>query len=307
MASEMSAEERKRILRERRQAKMTGKGTERLNNILSSGLSLKTTVSPLEKPVKLQTEDIPLTSEKSSPTPAVIEHDDPEDIDISALKIASFGSTSAFDSSAPPDIDEIFKSFLGGGATGETAGNTQSPFAGEDPFAMLLKMMAGAGGENNPFGQPNAESDPQDQLNSKVREFRTYQQNKIKLQFLVVRFVSVLTNFFWHYRLGGLQLSSHQYIRGVMMPRTSFFTYFISAELGILAAYYVIQKKSPHFASNDSLIMKIVSFGSTFVPQLNQIRPYVSTFLSYWDIFSILLGDLLLVLVLFGLVSVLGN
>lgn len=41
--AELSAEEKKRLLRERRQAKMSkGKATARLNNILSQGSSVKT-------------------------------------------------------------------------------------------------------------------------------------------------------------------------------------------------------------------------------------------------------------------------
>ncbi|KAK6459531.1 Golgi to ER traffic protein 2 [Scheffersomyces xylosifermentans] len=338
----VSAEERKRILRERRAAKMKqGNATNRLNTILTQGSSVKD-VTPVKSvlddenislsrphtPVATTTSvESPIAKSSSKPkenTIHTIHHDsDPDHQDISSILGANSHINDSKDSVANSneDIDEMFKKIFGGQAPGgafpNLGGAGASGAEGEDPFAQMMKMLGqqgGAGGNGgdqpNPFGANPEEIQYQQQLTA----YRTYQHKLWKCHFLVVRYLSILANFFYHFIYvedSSFQSSSHSYIRGLAhhTPAQSFFVYFSTIEVVILATYYFLGTKEGFFTTTTSnnFIIKILDMGAMVLPQLAQIRLIAVRVLGYYELLAVVLGDLSLVVVLFGLLSTLGN
>lgn len=313
MADSLSADEKRRLLRERRQAKMNNKATDRLNTILQSGSSVKETVSPLEKKTAQTSAPQVATSPsvKTVAVPAVLlrgEDDDPEDVDISGTATPQ-----------PEDLDDMLNKLFGGAAGTGGAGSAGLPgLDGQDPFAAMMKMFGGEGGDGFP-GMPSAtgsagsagptQQAPASTYQAKLQDYNAYQQQKTKNVFLVVRYITTVFNFIYHYTHDKdiLQSSSYEYIRNsVTLQRSSFFSWFITCEVAILATYFVVMSKKKFIVNENNIILKVVSMGSMVLPQLNQYRPLLVTLLSYWEMLGIFLGDIALVTLLFGLVSYLG-
>lgn len=304
--SEISAEEKKRILRERRQAKMKqGLASDRLNNILSQGSSVKeqTAVSVLDKP------SAPNSSQ--STTGEHLNADaDPGVLDLDAL-LAQRNVTPPIANTQEPDFDEMLSKIFGnqaGAAPNGAAGNTQ-----DDPIAAMMANMfsqQGGGGIGGlpDFGQANGEE--ADSYNTQLKQYNVYQQKLWKFRFLIIRFIVTLSNFYYHYLTIddlSFQASSHSYVRGLVSttPTGSFITTFLSAELVILTSYYIIGSKYNlfKFSGENNFIVKILSMGSMFLPQVAQFQPLIIRILGYWEIFGIFLGDTFLIVLLFGLTS----
>ena len=53
----------------------------------------------------------------------------------------------------------------------------------------------------------------------------------------------------------------------------------------------------------NSFVLKAMSMGSMVLPQLEHYKPLVARVLGYYELLGIVLGDLSLVIVLFGLLS----
>ncbi|ODV79188.1 GET complex, subunit GET2, partial [Suhomyces tanzawaensis NRRL Y-17324] len=295
----LSAEEKKRILRERRQAKMAkGQASDRLNTILGLGSSVKdnTAVSVLDK--------APKTPQASpSPTPQPNHHVDP-DADPEIQHIDTIAQPVE-----EPDIDQIFKSILSHG--------DQHEANGEDPISQMMKNMFGAnaGGqpgaqpEGSPFGIPQ-ENPEETQYQKDLVAYNQYEQRLWKFRFLVIRYIAVFWNFFYHFYSSdnyAFQASSYDYIRGLgsATPVKSFFTWFSTIETVLLATFYMLSSNKNLFAtaSENSLLIKGLSFGSMVLPQLSHYKPLVVRFLAYYEIFGMFLADISLVVVLFGLLS----
>ncbi|CAN3365190.1 golgi to ER traffic protein 2 [Diutina catenulata] len=303
---ELSAEEKKRLLRERRQAKMgKGKASERLNNILNQGSSVKTsevtsvldkpqpTAAPETPPVKPQAQ---FSSPVRSTTPDILagHEEDPGIVDISTFDQKTGSSD---------DIDQIFSKLMGGGAGGEP-----------DMSKMFAAMMSGEGGQvgDDPtqFGAMPGVSREEMEYQSKLAAYQAYQGQRWKFTFLVVRWLVVLANFgyhFVHFRDQGFQASQDPVIRGynVKGETGSFIQVFLAAEAAILSSYFVISRQYG-FKSDGGLLMKAVSMGSMVLPQLARYQPLLEHAVVYYELFGILFGDLSLVIVLFGLLSCLS-
>lgn len=278
----VSAEEKKRILRERRQAKMAaGKASGRLNDILSLGSSVKenSAVSVLDKEVE---------------TP--IEHDDPEIQDISTVE----------DARAPEDMEKMFQNMF--------ANSNAQGSGDQDQFSqMMMNMMSGQGAGGSPFGDidPNApnpfEINPeQAKYETDLIAYNAYEQRKWKFRFLVIRYVATLTNFFYHFvNFSTFTASSHSYIRGLASDSSRFAIYFLTIEVAILSSFYLVSLDKNLLLNNSekSYIMKGLGFGSMVLPQLASYKPLVGRLLGYYEIFGMFLGDLALVIVLFGIFS----
>ncbi|KAK6200319.1 Golgi to ER traffic protein 2 [Scheffersomyces amazonensis] len=322
----LSAEEKKRLLRERRAAKMAGgKATNRLNTILTQGSSVKSSsvTSVLDK------EDSPSPS-PSGTTGTTVGSDDLPTATTTALDIHNnhdddpdIQDISAFSSPSPDpekllnstqDIDDMFTKIFSGadGATGP----------GEDQFAQMMKMFgqAGAGasagaGADGPspedfFAGTPVQNEEEHQYQREVAAYNLYYHKQWKFRFLIIRFSFILINFFYHFlTIPTFKASSYSYIRDISYDTTtttSFIVWFTTGELITIATYFLISMKYDLFktTTENSIFIKILSFGSSFLPQLQQYRPLVVRCLSYYELLGIFLADLSLVVVLFGLLSI---
>lgn len=281
--SELSAEEKKRILRERRQAKMKlGQASARLNSILGQGGSVNTaTTSVLDK------EPTPSTTETVTP---VHHDDDPEVQEIDSLP--------TIPSQQPDDFDAMLQQVLGGQAGGA---------AGEDPFAQMMKMFqAGAGGAD--AGAANFAAEPQDTYSAQLRQYQAYQHKTWKVRFLVARYLVTITNFWWHYTDSDVfRASLYSYVRGLVLERSSFVVWFLSLEVVLLTTYFVIGLANGLFdaAGESHWLLGLLRMGSLFSPQVAAVVPVLTRVLGYYELLSMFVGDGLLVVFLFGLTSVL--
>lgn len=309
--SELSAEEKRRLLRERRQAKMgQGKATERLNNILSQGSSVNSTAvkSVLDNPAagapKSATLEFPVDSSANSsahklesPHPS-LSHDDPEVPDISLLLQKGTNGAGAEE----PNMDEIMqKIFAGAGVGADGEGKN----AGETPqfFAEMMKTMA---------LDPNAipETPENASYQTKLAAYNEYQQKSWKARFLVIRFLVHTANFLYHYlNFAGFGASSHAFVRQLSpVGAGTFTTFFVSAEIVIVSSYFLILSSNGVLgqSSRNHPLSKLLSLASTFVPKVSAYQSVLDSALVYWGGANIIIGDIMLMVVFFGLVSILS-
>lgn len=275
-----SDREKQRILRERRQAKMAkGGASDRLNKILSQGSSVKTSaVSVLDQP-----------------QPA--DHD-PEGLDISTIASKPTPEPEL-------DIDAMLNLVLGGnmGAGGAANGDP-----GSDPFTQMMMNMMQGGGPEGMLGQEggtnpmSANMEYQQQLIA----YNLYQQRKVRHRFLVVRMVSILANFVYHFlTISDFSFlpSANPFIRSI--PPTSsvssFFQIFVAIEAVLVAAYIAASRNVP--SNNNGLLVKGISMAAMFVPKLQRFQPLIMKIIGCWDTVTFVLNDLGLVVLLFGLIS----
>ncbi|RCK63821.1 Golgi to ER traffic protein 2 [Candida viswanathii] len=295
----LSAEEKRRLLRERRQAKMAkGQATDRLNNILSQGSSVKATgvKSVLDEP------------QPTATTIASASHHDDEDPDIQDISDIAVPPppTPPIGEAAPENIDDIFQKMLQQQVLGPDGKADPN-----DPIAQIMKMFTegGAGGPQG-SGETQFSSDPvENKYQQDLQAYNDYQLKLWKSRFLIVRLVVTLFNFVYHYvNVPSFRSSNYAYVRDLSAeeyPVKDFFTWFATCEVLIIATYYSVFHSLGlfHAANQTSMIMKIMSIGSMGWPKLGTYQPLVARFLGYYDLLGILFGDLSLVVVLFGLLS----
>lgn len=313
----LSAEEKRQLLRERRQAKMAqGKASERLNDILSNGSSVKsaTAVSVLDKPEQsgdstaagVSTANAtriptPLTAaDLTESKPATPLHGDPEVPDISKLLHQN-------ETPEELDMDAMFlKIFASAGVNPENPQNAQE--ASTKFFADLMKAMSEDLGENGP-SFVTQESQEETTYQQQLVEYQTYQHGLWKARFLFVRFVLHMFNFFYHYKQYETFLASpYSYFRGQQteQPARAFFMYFISVEIAVISSYFMIMSHNGllRAISRNNAILKGLSLIAGLYPPIRQLQPLVDDVLVYWSGISILFSDMMYVVVLFGIVSV---
>lgn len=285
-ATALSEEEKRRILRERRQAKMAkGRASDRLNNILTQGASVKssTVTSVLDKP-----ESGPAT------LPTSLYHDDdPEIQDISTI---SAGDTPLGEKDPQAEINEMFKSIF----------QQQSSQGEGNPMTDIFKMFGDANstGDQNITPPDSAQSQYEQQLN----QYYLYQKQVWRFRFSIVRLITIAAFFFYHYySIPSFTASNHAYVRDLseIYPLSGFAQGFFTLEIVIIASYYFILTKHGlfHATRQNNLVMKGVQVVSMFAPQVQQLAPILLRVLEYKELLGIFLGDLSLVVVLFGLLS----
>ncbi|ODV66915.1 GET complex, subunit GET2 [Hyphopichia burtonii NRRL Y-1933] len=309
----LSADEKRRLLRERRQAKMQqGKASERLNNILSQGSSVKSdqpSISVLDKPQS--TPSPSLTPQMSNASLSAVNKDsDPEVLDLDTI-IKERDGTPQNKAQQDPDFDEMLNKIFGAGAPGAPGNQGGAGNGQEDPISqMMMSLLNQDGGDGMPNFGNEANNGPQNVYQQQLNEYNVYNQKSWKFRFLIVRYTAILINFFYHYlTIADLsfQSSSYSYVRGLVAtsPTNTFITTFLSIELVILTTYFIIgtQKHLFKTASENNPITKLLSMGSLVLPQLQQYRSLIVSILGYWDLLGMLLSDISLVIVLFGLIS----
>lgn len=296
--SDVSAEEKRRLLRERRLAKMQqGKATDRLNTILNQGSSTghANVTSILEKPDPQTLNEV---KEFRTETPL---HDDPEVPDISLLLQQD---TTEVD--PDQDMEAILNKILGGGAAaGKQSGEGNAEGGASNPFADMMKAMMDSL-EGQQQGQFDAE---ENSYRSELTKYHAYEQKKWKARFLVVRLVVHFCNFYYHFtNYASFRANLAGRLLSLFGESTNFFTIFVTIELAVISSYFAVlsQKGLLQAFSRNHFLSKLQSMASTFVPQVAKYRLVVDTALVYWGGVSIFIEDLMFVVFLLGLTSLIN-
>lgn len=296
--SDLSAEEKRRLLRERRQAKMAkGNASNRLNEILSQGSSVKTNAKSVLDDSENQNGPQPTVPPSGTPL-----HDDPEVPDISTLLQSNTQAPEG-----TPDMEEVFKKIFGG-ATGPTADGANGEGADQSPFiSQIVQMMSEGGASQNQAGQQDEISSYQSQL----LKYQAYKEKKLKVHFLIIRYIVHLFNFFYHYIYYTLfQSSPHLYIRGlsISVETKTFFSYFMASEIVFISVYFGLLASKGLLGANSKnhFVSKALNFGSLILPQVSRFQPMVESILVYSEGLDIFVTDIALIVLLFGFVSIYG-
>ena len=289
-ATNLSEEEKRRILRERRQAKMAkGKASDRLNNILTQGASVKTSTvtSVLDKPEPAA----------ATALPTALTHDD-DDPDIQDISTITASDPPLGEKDPQVEMNEMFKSIF--------QQQQQSSQDDANPMAEIFKML----GDPNSVDDQNIQSpnSAQSQYEQQLNQYHMYQKQVWKFRFSVVRFLTIVTFFFYHYcSIPSFTSSNHAYVRDLteVYPLSGFAQGFFTLEVAIIASYYFILTKNGlfHAARQNNLVMKGVQIVSMFAPQVQQFAPILLRVLEYKELLGIFLVDRSIVVVLFGLLS----
>lgn len=301
--SEISQEEKRRLLKERRAAKMAGgQATNRLNKILNQGSSVNPNVTSV-----LDKKELPDISAKETKELSPSANEDPDTSDIDQLLSHRVSpapqevSDAAETGNNDQDIDKMLNSVFGGFPGNEGGG--------EDPITQMMKSMLQQ--QQNPEGEPQAENSSDKQYEEQLLKYNTYRQKQLKYRFLVVRYLCVLVNFFYHYlNFSNFQASNYSYVRDQVnldpdYNNRQFFLVFISVEMVILSSYYLISshRKVTENVGNDNMILKLISMAAMVVPSLKRYQLMLFTFMGYFELVNIFLGDLALIVILFGITS----
>lgn len=293
--SNVSAEEKRRLLRERRLAKMQqGKATERLNNILNQGSSTghASVVSVLEKSAQ---ESTPETADFRTETPL---HDDPEVPDISLLLQQG---TPDFEPNEQ-DMDAMLNKIFGSAATGNSSASAEGSEGISNQFTDMMRAMM----QSAPESEEDAAASS---YQAEITKYHAYQQKQWKARFLVVRLVVHLVNFWYHF---SNYASFRAHLLGRLLsftgPRSNYFTIFLSMELVVISSYFAVlsQQGLLQAFSRNHILSKLQSMAAAFVPLVAKYRPMVDTALVYWGGVSIFIEDLMFVVFLLGLTSLIG-
>lgn len=284
----LSNEERKRLLKERRQAKMAnGKASNRLNTILSQGSQMEAhAVSVLDSK-----EDPPISQLDSQAT-NVKPEEDPGIADIEEVI-----GTGRSDDDNEQEIDKMLSNVLHRNSSNNGGEN--------DEISRIMESLMGQ--QTRPDFQMQ-ESKEELEYAEQLRGYRLQQKKHLKASLLIFRYLAIIVNFFYHYhKAEGLafQPSQDYYIRGYppLSSNGEFFLWFTTIEVVSLAFLYFQSVTKPEIfnISDDSFILKGLSFASSLVPNLQDYQPIVTRLLTVWDLVSTIFSDLSLVVVLFGL------
>lgn len=147
------------------------------------------------------------------------------------------------------------------------------------------------------------------QYQEQLSRYNAYQQNLLRFRVTLIRFLSILINFFYHYSFEKdyFQASSNSLIRETLQNfrKENFFVIFLTFELILLSSFYVIGTKKRIFinSNGESRLIKLLSMASIAFPQIKAFEPLLVRLLVYWEIFSMLLTDISLIVFLFGITS----
>ena len=284
----LSNEEKKRFLRERRQAKMAnGKASNRLNTILSQGSQMEAHAVSV-----LDSKEYPAKSQIDGKELNIKPEDDPGIADIEEVT-----GTGRSDDANEQEIDKMLSNVL----------HRNSPNSGEDNDEFSRFMESLMGQPTRPNSQKQ-ESKEEIEYAEQLRGYRLQQKKNLKASLLIFRYLAITVNFFYHYhKAEGLafQPSQDYYIRGYTLQSSNgdFFLWFTTIEVVSLAFLYFQSVTKPEIFNmpDDSLILKGISFASSVLPNLQDYQPIVNRLLTLWDLVSSIFSDLSLVVVLFGL------
>lgn len=279
-----------------------GNASNRLNTILNQGGSHNSgsSVSVLDKPQTAE-QNKDLRSESLTPL-----HDDPEVPDIGSL-VENNERSQSMDNR---EMEELFKNIFAGKTDQEQQSNTSNQEQGNpnDLFSQMMQMMSeNAGGAEN-GARPQGQSAEEIEYNTKLAAYQSYEQEKIKKYLLVARYIIHTISFVYHHlHFSHFKGSMHAFIRGIdASPTKLFILLTLSLELVFISSYFLILSSRGllQVSSKNHLVTKLISMASMVLPQVTRYQPLVDSFLVYWEGMQILMSDVSLLVVLFGLTSI---
>lgn len=282
-----------------------GKATSRLNTILSQGSSVNSeATSVLDK----TTDE---TKETQKIYPSVEEGLNTESNDV--VSPLQRGTLLNEQSSRAPenlknnseDMDQLFKQIL--------SQNLQDSGSDEqnDVLSLLMRNLLDPNQANTAApGADKKSPDKEDEYERQLVEYKKYQQNKVKFIFLVLRYLAILINFTYHYLTSqgdSFKSSSYAHFRSnaPTVVQKSFITYFITFETVILGTYFVLLSRLEILrgVTESRIILKGLSFVSLVAPKVEQYRPLITSLLNYSELLWMLIADVSLIVVMFGVTS----
>lgn len=275
--SSLTEAEKRKLLRERRQKKFANGGaSSRLNKITGQSDSHLNTESPLDNPKNEPVLDkAPVAKETS----------------------VDQGVNTEQQQAADPENDpqvQLLKQL----ASMQNEGSDSTP----DIFSLLGSMQKNADGTENAAPAMEAPVDPI------LLNYHNYLVNRLKAWAILLKWIILLPYLYVITRGAETRICPSSGPLGNLCDPTNFFMVFTSFEIVATSAYYqklqTIEKNNKvNTLDSNSKIIKIVSMVPEGILPIRNIKGKVVLLMQYWDVLSVFITDVCLVLVAFGLLK----
>ncbi|ODV94340.1 hypothetical protein PACTADRAFT_35145 [Pachysolen tannophilus NRRL Y-2460] len=323
--SELSEAEKRKILRERRAAKLAkGGGTDRLNKITGiNGPAFSNKTTSFEENENQRVEEIDSKDDNQNKdkvaeinTGSVVgnvgkdanyleNEDDPENSDITELGMGAglHQQQQQQQQQQQLDIDKLLQEmFMNSSAANHQhhhQDNDGDPLLNDPLFSKFLSTLKGDENEQ--------QQQQQEQLSAEeIKKRQALQQKlllnfkKFKYRFLIVRFLIIVSLLFYSFFNENLYESS--LIFNYSNQKSNFYIYFLTLELGF-AIFYMIFIDNNEKNNIDSIIVKTLNLIGGFIPQ--KYKKLLLLLAKYQEMINFFLNDLSIVILFFGISSVL--
>lgn len=279
----ISEGEKRRILRERRLKKMEkGNASLRLNKILGQGTELKNINVNL-----VFDKDDKKIDDKNDFNPSN------DDTVFDPLNLGS-----VFDNSNQNGITNTFSELL------KKMGSNISDNKNDFNIDILKKNLLN---ESTAFPNTSEDEIKQNDIQNQIqnKNLLEYKKKVFEVKFLVVRYLLVLTNFFYSYYL----LSKKQKtINNDLISNLNFEHFllrFTAIEVIIVSTYYLLAKKNNllELDLEKNILIKIMGFVRYVYPISNNMKNIVIKLIKYYQLFSLVYSDALFVIILLSLLN----
>lgn len=276
--STLTEAEKRKLLRERRQKKFANGGaSSRLNKITGQSDSHLNTDSPLDNPKNEPVlESVPVA--KSAPISETNEVEQPQ---------------TTTESENDPQV-QLLKQL----ASMQNEGADSTP----DLFSLLGSMQKGADGKEGVDPVMEAPVDPV------LLNYHNYLVNRLKAWTILLKWIILLPYLYVITRGAETNICPSSGPLGNLCDPSNFFMIFTSFEIVATSVYYqklqTIEKNNKvNTLDSNSKIIKIVSMVPEGLLPITNIKGKVVLLMQYWDVLSVFIGDVCLVLIAFGLLK----
>ncbi|KAG0664112.1 GET complex subunit get2 [Maudiozyma exigua] len=277
----LSEAEKRKILRERRQKKFANGGaSSRLNKITGQSDSHLNTESPLDNPKNEPV--LPSAAQK-------IEDDD-------------FGQHITDDSMPAPETENVPQvELLKQLASMQNEGFESTP----DLFSLLSSMQKN--GIPNDATNGSATNIPVEPLVDPVMlNYHNFLVNRLKAWTIVLKWICLVPFLYLVTRQNDVESVLSTGALDKLTDPTNFFMIFTSFEIVATSIYYqrlqTIEKNNKvNTLDNNSKIVKMISMVPEGILPIGNIKGKVVTLLQYWDVLSMFISDICLVLIAIGI------
>lgn len=278
--SSLTEAEKRKILRERRQKKFANGGaSSRLNKITGQSDSHLNTESPLDNP----------KNEPVLPSAQTIEDDD-------------FGQHIADDTMPAPETENVPQvELLKQLASMQNEGSESTP----DLFSLLSSMQKN-GTPSGAANGPPVDIPVEPLVDPAMLNYHNFLVNRLKAWTLVLKWICLLPFLYLTTRPTGLESTMSTSTLDRLTDPTNFFMIFTSFEIVATSIYYqrlqTIEKNNKvNTLDNNSKIVKMISMVPEGILPIGNIKGKVVTLLQYWDVLSMFISDVCLVLIAVGI------
>ena len=278
--SSLTEAEKRKILRERRQKKFANGGaSSRLNKITGQSDSHLNTESPLDNP----------KNEPVLPSAQTIEDDD-------------FGQHIADDTMPAPETENVPQvELLKQLASMQNEGSESTP----DLFSLLSSMQKN-GTPSGAANGPPVDIPVEPLVDPAMLNYHNFLVNRLKAWTLVLKWICLLPFLYLVTRQNGVESALSTSALDKLTDPTNFFMIFTTFEIVATSIYYqrlqTIEKNNKvNTLDNNSKIVKMISMVPEGILPIGNIKGKVVTLLQYWDVLSMFISDICLVLIAIGI------